>query len=102
MLLWHLDLLSFSVDQLQVFYIYILRAGDKLIRSYPFTSWRRNMSNEEQLLGFDIREMWSQMDATWSQSRKDTYLLRTDVTKVLSVDRLVWPEIGRASCRERV
>ena len=51
------------------------------------------MSNEEQLLGFDIREMWSQMDATWSESRKDTYLLRTDVTKVLSVDSLVWPKV---------
>ncbi len=25
------------------------------------------MSNEEQILGFDVREMWSQMDATWSQ-----------------------------------
>ena len=51
------------------------------------------MSNEEQLLGFDIREMWSQMDATWSESRKDTYLLRTDVTKVLSVDSIVWPKV---------
>jgi hypothetical protein len=34
------------------------------------------MSNEEQLLGFDIREMWSQMDTTWPESRKDTYFLR--------------------------
>jgi hypothetical protein len=53
------------------------------------------MSNEEQLLGFDIREMWSQMDATWPESRKASYLLRADVTKVLSVDPLVWPRVGR-------
>jgi len=52
------------------------------------------MSNEEQLLGFDIREMGSHMDAIWSPSRKDTYLLRTDVTKVLSVDRYVWPKVA--------
>ena len=53
------------------------------------------MSNEEQLLGFDIREMWSQMDATWPESRKASYLLRADVTKVLSVDLLVWPRVVR-------
>ena len=35
----------------------------------------------------------SQMDATWPESRKDTYLLRTDITKVLSVDSLVWPKV---------
>lgn len=51
------------------------------------------MSNEEQLLGFDIREMWSQMDATWPESRKALYLLRADVTKVLSVDSHVWPRV---------
>ena len=50
------------------------------------------MSPEEQLLGFDIREMWSQMDATWPESRKATYLLRADVTRVLSVDPHVWPK----------
>jgi hypothetical protein len=49
------------------------------------------MSNEEQLLGFDIREMWLQMDVTWPESRKAIYLLRADVTKVLSVDSHVWP-----------
>ena len=48
------------------------------------------MSNEEQPLGFDIREMWSQMNVTWSESKKETYLLRPDVTKVLSVDSHVW------------
>jgi hypothetical protein len=52
------------------------------------------MSNQEQLLGFDIRETGSQMDAIWSPSRKDTFLLRTDVTKVLSVDRYVWPKVA--------
>jgi len=35
------------------------------------------------------------MDATWPESRKDTYLLRADVTKVLSVDSLVWPKAVR-------
>lgn len=49
------------------------------------------MSNEEQLLGFDSREMWLQMDVTWPESRKAIYLLRADVTKVLSVDSHVWP-----------
>jgi hypothetical protein len=51
------------------------------------------MRNEEQLLGFDSREMWSQMDATWPESRKALYLVRADVTKVLSVDSLVWPRV---------
>jgi hypothetical protein len=51
------------------------------------------MRNEEQLLGFDVREMWSQMNATWPESRKARYLLRADVTKVLSVDSLVWPRV---------
>jgi hypothetical protein len=51
------------------------------------------MSKEEQLLGFDVREMWSQMDVIWPESRKAKYLLRADVTKVLSVDPLVWPRV---------
>jgi hypothetical protein len=48
------------------------------------------MRNEEQLLGFDVRAMWSQMDVTWPESRKARFLLRANVTKVLSVDTLVW------------
>lgn len=51
------------------------------------------MRKDEQLLGFDIREMWSQMDVTWPESRKARYQLRADVTKVLSVGVLVWPRV---------
>ncbi len=46
---------------------------------------------EERLLGFDVREMWLDLNVLWTQERKDTYLLRTDINKVLSTDTLVWP-----------
>lgn len=51
------------------------------------------MSTEEQLLGFDAREMWLEFDSFWSQERKELYLLRKNVEKPLSTDVLVWPAV---------
>lgn len=47
----------------------------------------------EQLVGFDAREAWIGYAEAWPESRRERYLLRTDVEKPLSVDRLVWPSL---------
>lgn len=51
------------------------------------------MRGTEKLVGFDAREMELEPDKAWSQERKATYLLRTDVDKPLSTDTLVWPSV---------
>jgi len=51
------------------------------------------MRDTEKLVGFDAREMELYPDKAWSQERKATYLLRTDVDKPLSTDTLVWPSV---------
>jgi hypothetical protein len=51
------------------------------------------MFYEELLIGFDAREMWLSYDDRWSQERRDGFLLRHDLIKPLSVDRLVWPSL---------
>ena len=48
------------------------------------------MDPKEQLIGFDVREMWLDVDMQWQTSKKDIYLLRHDVEKPLSVDGSVW------------
>ncbi len=47
----------------------------------------------EQLVGFDAREAWISYAEAWPESRRERYLLRTDIDKPLSVDRLVWPSL---------
>lgn len=51
------------------------------------------MRDTEKLVGFDAREMELDPEKAWSQERKATYLLRTDVDKPLSTDTLVWPSV---------
>lgn len=48
---------------------------------------------EIALVGFDAREMQCRLYKMWSQSRKETYLLRHDIQMPLSIDILVWPSI---------
>ena len=41
-------------------------------------------------VGADIRERSARNDDDWALDRRETYLLRLDVARPLSVDRLVW------------
>lgn len=54
------------------------------------------MLYEQLVIGFDIREMWLTYDANWPQERRKAYLLRHDIEKPLSTDRIVWPSIFRS------
>lgn len=49
--------------------------------------------DQESLVGFDAREMWLNLDELWPLQRKKTFLLKQDVSKPLSTDRVVWPSI---------
>lgn len=51
------------------------------------------MKLEKLLIGFDAREMWFSFDNVWSGTRKNTFLLRHDIYKPLSVDRDIWNSI---------
>jgi hypothetical protein len=48
---------------------------------------------EERLLGFDIRELWSQSDNLWDPARREFFLLRPNVLRPLAADTLVWPSL---------
>ncbi len=45
------------------------------------------------ILGFDARERWVAREALFPPTRDDTYLLRPETRKPLSVDVLVWPTV---------
>jgi len=47
------------------------------------------MKSRERIVGFDAREMW--LTDNWSDDRKNSFLIRLDVSKPLSTDVLVWP-----------
>jgi hypothetical protein len=52
----------------------------------------------ESVIGFDARAAWLDPDERWDAARRATYLLRPDVERPLSIDRLVWPAVAtRAS-----
>jgi hypothetical protein len=51
------------------------------------------MGFKNTLLGFDIREMGLSHNNTWSQERKDSFLLRQDLEKPLSADTGVWESV---------
>jgi hypothetical protein len=42
---------------------------------------------KEQLIGFDAREMWLSFDEIWRPDSRETFLLRDNLVKPLSVDR---------------
>jgi hypothetical protein len=47
---------------------------------------------DEILIGFDAREA-GEHDSRWDDKRRERFLLRGDVARPLSVDRLAWPTI---------
>lgn len=49
------------------------------------------MPINEYLLGYDVREMFLDVESAWDQARREQYLLKLDVKKPLSVDCAVWP-----------
>lgn len=60
------------------------------------------MLSEEVLLGFDGRDGRMEMDSgVWPRERVLLYLLRWDVVRPLSTDRLVWPGLARPEGVER-
>lgn len=48
---------------------------------------------EHEVVGFDAREIWLDVNSQWPQTRKDSILLRHDIVKPLSVDRNVWSTV---------
>ncbi len=48
---------------------------------------------DEILIGFDAREA-GECDPRWDDARRGRYLLRADVARPLSVDRLAWPSLA--------
>jgi hypothetical protein len=49
------------------------------------------MGIEERLIGFDVRELLPDPEQLWDRARRETYLLRREVRRPLSVDAMVWP-----------
>ena len=47
----------------------------------------------EVLLGFDLRDLSDDSAQLWDVPRRETFLLRGDVARPLSVDTLVWPSL---------
>jgi hypothetical protein len=47
---------------------------------------------QERIIGYDAREYWLTL-AAWNEKRKEGFLYRMDVLKVLSIDTRVWPTI---------
>lgn len=43
-----------------------------------------------EMVGFDARELWLDIDSQWDKNECNTFLLRHDVLKPLSVDDFVW------------
>lgn len=56
------------------------------------TPSRHRTSVQQRLLGYDVRELWMDGDL-WDRSRREVFLLRTEVAKPLSVDPIVWPSV---------
>ena len=51
------------------------------------------MELNEYIVDFDAREMDEDFRATWPQPDLDTFLLKTDIAKPLSVDRAIWKSV---------
>ena len=48
---------------------------------------------KENIVGFDARENWLSFHREWSRERQETFLLKHDVIKPLSVDTTVWRSV---------
>ena len=53
-------------------------------------------SVHEQIVGYDARDYRDDFDSLWPRQRRDQFLYRVDVRKVLSVDIRVWPTLFAA------
>jgi hypothetical protein len=51
------------------------------------------MEVEEVLLGFDARRAVGGNSADWDADRRENFLIRTDATRPLSTDQIVWPPV---------
>jgi hypothetical protein len=49
--------------------------------------------DQESLIGFDAREMCLNIDELWPLHRKETFLLKQDISKPLSTDHGVWSSV---------
>jgi hypothetical protein len=47
----------------------------------------------EQIIGFDAREMWQDFNSSWPPGRKESMLIRQDITKPLSTETYLWPSV---------
>lgn len=47
----------------------------------------------EIVVDFDAREMEEDFQSQWSQSAQDTFLIRADILKPLSVDKAIWKSV---------
>lgn len=57
--------------------------------------------SDERVVGFDIREMWSEAGVNWDAGRREAFLFRRDVDKPLSTDTMIWPSIFDAAAMPR-
>jgi hypothetical protein len=51
----------------------------------------------EQIVGYDARDLRNDFDSLWPPQRREQFLYRLDVKKVLSVDLRVWPSVFTAA-----
>ena len=52
------------------------------------------MNTQVKLVGFCVREDILAVDESWSPERREIYLLRPEVARPLSTDRLVWSPVS--------
>jgi hypothetical protein len=52
---------------------------------------------EELMVGFDAREMSIDFNQTWTDDQKQTFLLRHDIVKPLTVDTMIWKSVFEVS-----
>jgi hypothetical protein len=51
-------------------------------------------SGTEQVVGYDARDYRDDFESLWPPQRREQFLYRLDVKKVLSVDARVWPSVS--------
>lgn len=54
--------------------------------------------NDVMLYGYDVRTPIAAVDAAWTAERRARYLLRPEIARPLSVDRMVWPTVFASHC----
>lgn len=52
-----------------------------------------SMRTTERIVGYDAKKSGILFSSWWSKERCDRFLLRNDVSSVLSIDSLVWPSV---------